>query len=111
MEYCISDVLKLFEEFGLRLFLKESNWSGRKSTRKSRGVYFKYMKVALVHDYINEFGEQKSLGIIRMYPDAPIYTAFCVTSSTAEKEFKERLIESPYAPILKIWKLYSPLRF
>lgn len=72
------------------------------------------MKVALVHDYIKEFGgAERVLKVLsEMYPDAPIYTAFCVRGSTADKEFKgRRIIESRFAPILKIWKLYSPLRF
>lgn len=72
------------------------------------------MKVALVHDYIKEFGgaERVLKTLSEMYPDAPIYTAFCVRGSTAEKEFKgTKIIESKFAPILKIWKLYSPLRF
>lgn len=72
------------------------------------------MKVALVHDYIKEFGgAERVLKVLsEIYPDAPIYTAFCVKGSTAEKEFKgKKIIESRFAPILKIWKLYSPLRF
>jgi len=72
------------------------------------------MKIALVHDYIKEFGgaERVLKALSEMYPDAPIYTAFCVRGSTAEKEFKDRrIIESKFAPLLKIWKLYSPLRF
>ncbi|MCX6705932.1 MAG: glycosyltransferase [Candidatus Woesebacteria bacterium] len=72
------------------------------------------MKIALVHDYIKEFGgAERVLKVLsEIYPDAPIYTAFCVKGSTAEREFAERkIIESSFAPILKIWKLYSPLRF
>jgi glycosyltransferase involved in cell wall biosynthesis len=72
------------------------------------------MKIALVHDYIKEFGgAERVLKVLsEMYPDAPIYTAFSVKGSTAEKEFKgKKIIESKFAPILKIWKLYSPLRF
>lgn len=72
------------------------------------------MKIALVHDYIKEFGgAERVLKVLsEIYPDAPIYTAFCVKGSTADKEFKGRkIIESKFAPILKIWKLYSPLRF
>lgn len=72
------------------------------------------MKIALVHDYIKEFGgAERVLKVLsEIYPDAPIYTAFCVKGSTAEKEFAGRkIIESSFAPILKIWKLYSPLRF
>ncbi len=72
------------------------------------------MKVALVHDYIKEFGgaERVLKTLSDMYPEAPIYTAFCVKGSTAEKEFRGRkIVESWMAPILKIWRLYSPLRF
>lgn len=72
------------------------------------------MKVALVHDYIKEFGgAERVLRVLSdMYPKAPIYTAFSVRGSTCEKEFRDRrIIESWLAPILKIWRLYSPLRF
>ncbi len=72
------------------------------------------MKIALVHDYIKEFGgAERVLKVLsEMYPDAPIYTAFCVKGSTADKEFSgKKIIESSLAPVLKIWKLYSPLRF
>jgi glycosyltransferase involved in cell wall biosynthesis len=72
------------------------------------------IKVALVHDYIKEFGgaERVLKTLTEIYPDAPIYTAFSVKGSTAEKEFRDKKIhESWLAPILKIGKLYSPLRF
>ncbi len=72
------------------------------------------MKIALVHDYIKEFGgAERVLKVLsEVYPRAPIYTAFCVKDSTADKEFKgKKIIESKFAPLLKIWKLYSPLRF
>ena len=72
------------------------------------------MKVALIHDYLKEFGgAERVLRVLAdMYPDAPIYTAFKVKNSTAGKAFSDRkIIESWLAPILKIWKLYSPLRF
>ena len=72
------------------------------------------MRVALVHDYIKEFGgAERVLKVLsEMYPNAPIYTAFSVKGSTAEKEFRDRDIrESWLAPILKIGNLYSPLRF
>lgn len=72
------------------------------------------MKVALVHDYIKEFGgaERVLKTLTEMYPDAPIYTAFAVKNSTAYKEFKDKkIIESFLAPILKMGRLYSPLRF
>lgn len=72
------------------------------------------MKVALVHDYIKEFGgaERVLKSLTEIYPKAPIYTAFSVKGSAAEKEFSNSEIkESWLAPLLKIWKLYSPLRF
>lgn len=72
------------------------------------------MRTALVHDYIKEFGgaERVLKTLSDMYPNAPIYTAFSVKDSTAEKEFRDKkIIESKLAPILKIWRLYSPLRF
>src|SRR3989344_7628234 len=71
-------------------------------------------KVALVHDYLKEFGgaERVLKTLSEMYPKAPIYTAFSVKGSTAQKEFIGREIhESWLAPLLKIGKLYSPLRF
>jgi len=72
------------------------------------------MKIALVHDYIKEFGgaERVLKMLSEMYPEAPIYTAFRVRGSTADKEFKgKKIIEGWLAPLLKIGKLYSPLRF
>ncbi len=72
------------------------------------------LKVALVHDYINEYGgaERVLRQLCEMFPDAPIYTAFRVEGSTADKEFKDREIHQSWlAPLLKIWRLYSPLRF
>ncbi len=72
------------------------------------------MRVALVHDYIKEFGgaERVLKTLSEMYPDAPIYTAFSVKNSAAEKEFRgSNIHESWLAPQIKIGKLYSPLRF
>ncbi len=72
------------------------------------------MKVALLHDYLREFGgAERVLKVLsEIYPKAPIYTAFSVKGSTAEKVFRGRRIhESFLAPLLKIGKLYSPLRF
>lgn len=72
------------------------------------------MKIALVHDCIKEYGgaERVLKTLSEMFPDAPIYTAFRVKNSTADKEFQGKtIIESSLSPILKIWKLYSPLRF
>lgn len=72
------------------------------------------MKVALVHDYIKEYGgaERVLKTLSEMYPDAPIYTAFRLRGSTADRQFKgKKIIECWLAPLLKIWRLYSPLRF
>lgn len=72
------------------------------------------MKVALVHDYIKEFGgAERVLKVLsEIFPEAPIYTAFCVKGSTAQVEFKDKkIIESFLAPVLKLGRLYSPLRF
>jgi glycosyltransferase involved in cell wall biosynthesis len=72
------------------------------------------MKVAIVHDYIKEYGgAERVLRVLSdMYPDAPIYTAFRVKGSTADNEFRDKDIrESFLSPLLKLGKLYSPLRF
>jgi len=72
------------------------------------------MKVALVHDYIREYGgaERVLKTLTELFPNAPIYTAFKVQGSTADKEFKgKKIVESFLAPILRIDNFYSPLRF
>src|SRR4030042_6729235 len=72
------------------------------------------MKTALVHDYLREYGgAERVLKVLAdIYPNAPIYTAFRVKGSTADVEFRDKkVIESWLAPLLKIGKLYSPLRF
>lgn len=72
------------------------------------------MKVAIVHDYIKEFGgaERVLKTLTEIYPNAPIYTAFRVKGSIADKELgNKKIIESFLAPLLKLGKLYSPLRF
>ncbi len=72
------------------------------------------MKIALVHDFIKEYGgaERVLKTLSEIFPNAPIYTAFSVKNSTAEKEFRGKVVhESWLAPLLKIWRLYSPLRF
>jgi len=72
------------------------------------------LRVALVHDYLVEYGgaERVLETLCEMFPGAPIYTAFTIRGSTAWKQFKDRkIIESGLAPLLKFKKLYSPLRF
>ncbi|SRR5258706_1796266 len=72
------------------------------------------MKIALVHDYIKEFGgAERVLRVLAdMYPKAPIFTAFRVKGSSCDKEFADREIkESPWAFLIRWKNLYSPLRF
>ncbi|KKR63502.1 hypothetical protein A2210_00910 [Candidatus Woesebacteria bacterium RIFOXYA1_FULL_40_18] len=72
------------------------------------------MKVALVHDYIKEYGgAERVLRVLTdLFPKAPIYTAFFVKDSVACKEFSDRkIIESKWGWLIKYWNLYSPLRF
>ncbi|MCL4354227.1 glycosyltransferase [Patescibacteria group bacterium] len=72
------------------------------------------MKIAIIHDYIKEYGgaERVLEALCEIYPDAPIYTAFCDKGSTAYVHFKNKKIKTswfqylPFAP-----KLASPLRF
>lgn len=72
------------------------------------------MKIALVHDYIREFGgAERVLRVLAdMYPTAPIYTAFATPNSTCTKAFADRkVIESPFGLLLRYGNLHSPLRF
>lgn len=77
-------------------------------------VKLKGMKIALVHDYIKEFGgAERVLRVLSdMYPEAPIYTAFVTPGSTAAVAFADRkLVESPWGALLRYGNLHSPLRF
>ncbi len=72
------------------------------------------MKIALVHDYIKEFGgaERVLRQLANIYPDAPIYTSFVKRNSVCANEFSDRrIIESKWGWLLKYFNLYSPLRF
>ena len=73
------------------------------------------MKVALVHDYIKEYGgaERVLEALCEIYPDAPIYTAFYRKDSIAWKHFKNRKIIASWAQYIPFFatKLHSPLRF
>jgi len=72
------------------------------------------MKIALVHDFIKEYGgaERVLTVLTEMYPNAPIYTAFKVEGSSAAKAFaSQKIVESKWAFLIKRWNLYSPLRF
>ena len=72
------------------------------------------MKVALVHDYIAEYGgAERVLEVLsEMFPDAPIYTAYSKKDSEAFKHFKDRKIVESWAAVIPYFpKLASPLRF
>jgi hypothetical protein len=72
------------------------------------------MKIALVHDYIGEFGgaERVLLALSEIYPDAPIYTAFTRPGTFYEK-IKDKDIVTSWAQKFPFFatKLHSPLRF
>ncbi len=71
------------------------------------------MKIALVHDYLSEAGgaERVLLVLSEMYPKAPIYVALA-KNGTAKEMFKDKkIVESKWAGILKIGRMYSYLRF
>lgn len=73
------------------------------------------MKVALVHDYLNDFGgaERVLMALAEIWPDAPIYTAFYRPNSLAYQRFSDRDIRTSWAQKVPFFKekLHSPLRF
>lgn len=73
------------------------------------------MKVALVHDYLNEFGgaERVLEALSEVWPKAPIYTAFYKDDSPAYSRFKNKKIVTSWAQNVPFFasKLHSPLRF
>ena len=73
------------------------------------------MKIALVHDYLNEFGgAERVLSVLAdMFPDAPIYTAFYKKNSTAYNHFKNHIIIPSWVHYIPFFssKLHSPFRF
>ncbi len=73
------------------------------------------MKIALVHDYIKEYGgAERVLEVLtEIFPDAPIYTSFYKVDSQAYKHFKNKKIIASWVQYLPFFgsKLYSPLRF
>lgn len=72
------------------------------------------MKIALVHDYLGEFGgaERVLLALSDLFPDAPIYTAFWRPGEAWER-FKARDVRVSWAHHVPMFatKLHSPLRF
>jgi glycosyltransferase involved in cell wall biosynthesis len=73
------------------------------------------MKIALIHDYLNEFGgaERVLLALAEIWPEAPIYTAFYRENSETFKRLKNRKIIASWAQKIPFFatKLYSPFRF
>src|SRR3989344_3548460 len=73
------------------------------------------MKVAIVHDYLNEFGgaERVLESLCEIYPKAPIYTAFYKEGSAAHERFKKKKIITSWAQNVPFFAsyLHSPLRF
>ncbi len=71
------------------------------------------MKIALVHDYLIEAGgaERVLRVLAEMYPEAPIYTALAKNGSAKKMFADKKIIESKWAALLKIGRLYSYLRF
>lgn len=75
----------------------------------------KELKVALVHDYIKEYGgaERVLEALCEAFPDAPIYTAFYQKGSPGYERFKHRKIRTSWVHYIPGFatKLHSPLRF
>ena len=73
------------------------------------------MRIALVHDYLNEYGgAERVLKVLSdMYPDAPIYTAFYKPGSSAYNQFKDKKVISSWVHYIPFFSsyLHSPLRF
>jgi glycosyltransferase involved in cell wall biosynthesis len=73
------------------------------------------MKIALVHDYLNEFGgaERVLLILSEIWPKAPIHTAFYRKDSPAWERFKNKNIKVSWVHYIPFFnnKLHSPLRF
>lgn len=74
------------------------------------------MKVALVHDYLREFGgaERVLIALHEMFPNAPVYTAFFdpkVMGKHAQHFAGWDIRETWLAKIPFFKKLHSPLRF
>lgn len=74
------------------------------------------MKIALVHDQLQEFGgaERVLIALHDIFPEAPVYTAF-INKETAKRNIKDLNqwdIRTSWASRIPfIGKLYSPLRF
>lgn len=70
-------------------------------------------RIALVHDYLNEAGgaERVLKVLAEMYPQAPIYTALAKNGTAKAMLGGHKIVESNWAPFLKIGRFYSYFRF
>ncbi len=71
------------------------------------------MKVALIHDYLNQYGgaERVLETLMELFPDAPIYTLFHDPSRTLDR-FSERVKKTSFLNKESVWRnhrLYIPL--
>lgn len=75
----------------------------------------KRIKIAIVHDYIKEYGgaERVLEELHKLFPEAPIYTAFYKSDSEAYKRLEKANIIPSWAHFIPGFstKLHSPLRF
>jgi len=74
----------------------------------------KSKKIALVHDYLKEYGgaERVLKALHEIWPQAPIYTIFWKKNSPAGKAFAEaKIIQSWFGYLPFCDRLISPLRF
>ena len=73
------------------------------------------MRIALVHDYIKEYGgaERVLEELHKLFPDAPIYTAFYKKDSQTYERLKGAKIIPSWVHYIPYFadKLHSPLRF
>lgn len=72
------------------------------------------MKIALVHDYLNDFGgAERVLAVLaEMFPKAPIHIAYYKAGSIAYQKFKNHQIIASWAQKIPYFhQLASPLRF
>src|SRR3989344_2773258 len=73
------------------------------------------MKVALVHDYLREYGGAERVVEVlhEMYPDAPLYTSFVDWQALGmhADRFKNWDIKTSWAQNWLMRRLHSPLRF
>jgi glycosyltransferase involved in cell wall biosynthesis len=75
---------------------------------------FHDLKVALVHDYLKEYGgaERVLTALTDIFPQAPIYTAFVTPGSTAAQAFSHKtIIPWKHQWLINRHNFHSPLRF